>query len=340
MIHPLLKRRAVLISGFAGLIAASLGRTSAQPTGTLDVRELGAVGDGVTDDTAALQKAHALGRPLFYPRTKNFYRVSAPLLVTNDVTGDKAAVRAVQDGNWRTTIFAVVLNERPLTISGMVLDGGYSGGEAGQLSQGIGLCGAHDVTVRDNVISNVYGDCVFVGTDKKRIASCRNVRIDGNTFVNPRRCAVAVTSVDNVAIVGNDIKQKGTFVAAVDVEPIPDGHAWVRNVTVKDNTFDTVAMFFGATKSDGVPVRGLSVVGNRGQAATFCSINSSSQASGVTIADNRFRSCDGRGPMLVLKSVNDVVIRHNVDSGPCGPGYRTLSLSDCRPTLEANSFCG
>lgn len=47
----------------------------------VSVKDFGAVGDGVTDDTAAVQAAIDAGQPLYFPKPSNFYKVTSPVII-------------------------------------------------------------------------------------------------------------------------------------------------------------------------------------------------------------------------------------------------------------------
>jgi hypothetical protein len=64
-----------------------LSNTVAQFAGTLSVASFGAKGDGVTDDTTAIQTAintAAIGNTIVFPYTGNNYLVTQPLLISSD----------------------------------------------------------------------------------------------------------------------------------------------------------------------------------------------------------------------------------------------------------------
>lgn len=234
---PPLNRRDLVI-GLAGLSIPARAYGAA----AVNVRDFGAVGNGEADDTAALQAAHALGRPVWYPRPASFYRISRTIAITGDVSGDRAAIRCRQDGSHGTSIFRVVDNRRPIVIRGLVMDGGYETGSAGEWSAAIELIGASHVTIVDNDLRRPYGDCVYLGTFDRR-QGCSDIRIERNRLVDPRRCCVAVICAERVQIVGNRIEKHAGYVSAIDLEPNPNGFDHVRDVTIRSNFVNVRSTF-------------------------------------------------------------------------------------------------
>jgi len=255
-----------LLTRRAAIAAALSVTTPAAAASPVDVRSFGAKGDGVTDDTEALRKAHATGRAVFYPRTKAFYRISGVIPVVADVTGAGATIRSLQDGSHATTIFQIRQNRRPITITGMILDGLYRGQMiGGQWSVCIALEAAQDVTIVRNVLRAPYGDCVYVGGVGK-VAGCSRIRIASNQLLLPRRCCVAVVCGKDVEIRDNTMTKTARFVSTIALEPNPNGFDYVTQVRILDNRVDTQTPFVTASKFNGVETEGLVIRGNRGKA--------------------------------------------------------------------------
>ena len=340
-----LSRRGFVSAAGACLWASAYpARSATPPEGAIDVTQFGAVGDGETDDTAALQKAHAAGRPLYYPRAKHFYRITQRLPVTADVTGDEAEIHCHQDGNIDTAIFFVNLTRDPIAIAGMVLDGEYFGGDAGEHGHGIFLGAAENVTVRGNTIRNVYGDCVSVSEDKRRTGVCKNIVIENNRLERARRCNVAITGGDGVRIAGNSIYRPvtalPTYHTAIDLEPDRNDVSLARNVVIHDNTFDMEDKFLNLTKCNQTPTENVSIVGNVGRANVFLRINPSAKAGNIVVAKNVFAAPHPAGPAIVINGVDRLQISGNTDKTPCMAGYRTLDIQASRATMSDNLFCG
>ncbi|MBS0295150.1 MAG: hypothetical protein JSR45_02490 [Proteobacteria bacterium] len=232
----------------------------------VDVRAFGARGDGVADDTEALRKAHAQDRPVFYPKTGAFYRVSAEIPVSADVSSNGATIRCAQDGTEGRSIFRIRRNRRPITITGLILDGLYRGQmTGGQWSMCVYLEGASDVTITRNVLRSPYGDCVYIGSPGKG-EGCSRIRVVSNQLLNPRRCCVAVVCGKDVEIRDNTMLKTARFVSTIAMEPNPNGFDYVTQVRILNNRVDTPTPFITASKFNGVETEGLIIRGNRGKA--------------------------------------------------------------------------
>ncbi len=155
---------ATFMNGLAGLSGINLSQQLVQPTGgtiartlanatgdMLSVEAFGAAGDGVTDDTAAIQAALNSGKPLrFGPRT---YVLNGPFTINRSTvlfgtTGQTVLQRHAQNGGnaWITMLGP------GLTCTGITFDANRSA-----ITQD-----TWSVVIAASCISTIINDCVFI----------------------------------------------------------------------------------------------------------------------------------------------------------------------------------
>jgi len=175
-------------------------------TNVVNAASFGAKGDGVADDTAALQNAanaaRDQGKPLVIPATAAFYKISSYLQIYGSVGGING-MPTIRQTNQAWDLNAVVLRLVP-GMTGWVynlhLQGTFttwtSGAPPGEWAHGIDVGAVSGVTIKNNLIENVKGDCI--GTDGVRnyggTTKAVNVIVDGNTLRNPVRCSFAAVT--------------------------------------------------------------------------------------------------------------------------------------------------
>lgn len=264
----MLRAALVLAAAGAAALAASAGSPGpalpvsaawAPPPGDrgwVDVRDHGAVGDGIADDTAAFRAAAATGKGLFVPRPKVAYRLTGYVALRASVRGDGSlptirmhGADGDPDQGHGRNIFVIHGYTGPgLAVRGLRLDGGWDGVEArGEWSHAIRVTSSRNVVVEDNVIERPYGDCVFIGHYAGTTPSFApaDVIVRNNVLSRPRRCAVAIVSGTRIAVTGNRIVKANDYVAAIDLEPDPLGYQHVDGVTITDNELDVAPIAFG-----------------------------------------------------------------------------------------------
>ena len=254
---------------------------TAPPTPTaVDVKTFGAVGDGVTDDTAAFIRAANSMKNLVVSRPPAHYRLTGKVRLYASITGDGSVPEIRMygaDGQENHAIFEIRdYLGTCLVISGLHLNGQWDGvSTAGEWSHDIMIKGSKNVTVENNVLERPYGDCILVGGEGDPNPS-ENVVIRNNQMSGPRRCDVALISVRNLTIDGNVIRKSNGYVSAIDLEPNPNGLDADWGVTISNNQFDvlgTAVLLYHATT--GIPAGGIggnvTITGNTGSAGVFYS---------------------------------------------------------------------
>lgn len=223
----------------------------------VDVRQYGAVGDDVADDTSAFRKAAATGKKLFVAKPAVAYKVTGFVRIANSVYGDGSmpvirmhGADGDPDQGLAHTIFVIEGYTGPgLVLNGLRLDGQWNGvEEKGEWSHCLRITSSRNVTVQNCVLERPYGDCIFIGhyAGSSPSFTPRDIVIQHNLLRGPRRCCVAVISGTQVTIRKNRIQKSSDYVAAIDLEPDPLGYQHVSGVTIDGNVFEVVAMRFGS----------------------------------------------------------------------------------------------
>jgi hypothetical protein len=218
----------------------------------VNVRSFGAVGDGVTDDTAAFRAAAATGKVIFVPAPSVAYVLTRFVPLQSSIYGDGSMplikfVGADGDpdqGHTRNMLFVYGYRGAGLVIQGLHLDGQWTGGGNGEWSHNLNIGTSSNVTVQHNTLERPYGDNIFVGEFVRD--TTRNVVIRNNNLVNPRRCNIGINSADGVTIRDNHIVKTSNYVSAIDLEPDPLGFQYVSNVTIASNDFEVATLAWGA----------------------------------------------------------------------------------------------
>jgi hypothetical protein len=241
----------------------------------LDVREMGAKGDGMSDDTDAFRRAAATGRPLLVPRPAVRYRVTGTIRLLATIAGEGLPEIRMEgaDGSRARTILEVVGHAGPLTIRGLHLHGGWSGrpSPGAEWSHLVSIRGSRGVVVEDNLLERPQGDAVLVGGEGYPAPS-EDVAIRRNRIEAPFRCAVALVSARRVRIEGNAIRKDDPYVAAIDLEPNPKDRERVEDVVIAGNTFDVprgVAILLYSWPENPQVNRRVTVAGNVARARQF-----------------------------------------------------------------------
>ncbi len=160
---------------------------------------------------------------------------------------------------WLKDSTAIVF--RDLWVRGANPKGGTSEGAYNveqETQHGFRMEGVDGVELANVRVTDVYGDFVYIGRDKDRVAS-QNVWIHDSDFRRNGRQGIAITAATNVIIERNRIDH--TRRSTIDLEP--NARSWhVSNVFVLNNTIGKGRLLFVASHGQG-PVDDIVISGNR-----------------------------------------------------------------------------
>lgn len=312
---------------------------------TVSVKDFGAVGNGVTDDTAAIQAAIDAGKNLFFPA--GTYIVSSTITATsynNATVSGNATIKAKDASDFSYLIdFTGTTN---VSIVGMTFDANKSarGSAVNILS-----------TIKVNTTTNcLLLDCIFqnsLGTASSSVAvsasgGCVGLKVIGCSFLDCGTSAVSKPS-DGIFIRGDYCIVEGCYAKNVtDTAFVLEGcnYSQVSNCVIESSTGfaaitnDTAADCFG-NMINGITGSSDYVGSLGGAIAIGCFAAGNIRES--TVSNVSFRGLSGAGglgPVIQVRttstgkviglSINDVSIDYGAATGAVAQGIYCSDSDD------------
>lgn len=215
----------LLLSIFATCLAnpAELCAPPLKSTVVINVKEIGAKGDGVANDTAAIQAAvnqvSGTGGSVFVP--EGIYMVDSVVGINigsdmNFVLSNSAVIRAIPNDKDSYSILRLKKSSN-VVIKGGVLIGDRASHKAtaGEWGMGMTILESRNIIVDSVVSRDNWGDGFYIS------GLSRNVRLCSVIADNNRRQGLSVISVDGLIVEGSTfINTVGTPPqAGIDIEP-------------------------------------------------------------------------------------------------------------------------
>ena len=243
----------ILARGGKATLGQRLDETTAQleQTNTLNVKQFGVVGDGITDDTQAIQNAinASVGKRLLFDKPTNFYKISESLMIPSGVELiglNKPTIKVGDNVYGETRIYVFNVDKATdVLIKGFVLDGNRTNQQSlHEWHHAIFLTETENVVIKDCYLHMFPGDGICLNGPGALVTlenTNKNTLIENNIISGNGRNGVSLIHCENVTISNNTIKGQHAYVSTlgsgIDIEPNYGGNPWtVKNVKIIDNT--------------------------------------------------------------------------------------------------------
>jgi len=329
----------------------------------VSVKDFGAAGDGMKDDTAAIQAAVTAHMNVYFPpgnylcngiinlrEGSNLFGagIKATRIIRNGMNVGGQGVLYANSASASVQLDGIVV--RDMTLDGQVATLGFS--EHRHL---ISLNGVRNARIERVRFVGFRGDGLYIGTGlsgeerHNKDITVRDSVFDGVNKEN--RNGISVIDVDGIVIAGNSFENitKATMPGAIDFEPNGTSAEIIKNITVADNIFRNIGGNVGtvavAIPAATAPASGIIIRGNKFYSVGIVltvSMNraptSSTPDSAVTFTGNYASTINK--PFQIF-GVRGVSITENVFVSTLGTaliGYDTPSTNTRDIILSKNRF--
>ncbi|QGW65907.1 hypothetical protein GOY17_13910 [Lysobacter soli] len=271
--------------------------TRARGTAVLSVKNYGAAGDGVRDDTASFQAAiNALpatggtvqvpaGTYLIDPTVNVRLRSSMHLQLDPD-----AILKAKPNAAERAYVLMVMqVNDVEISGGRIIGDRDAHLGTTGEWGHGIMIRGSNRVTVRDIHVSNGWGDGISIGgaAQPTGVVPCVDVAISNIVCTNNRRQGLTIGCSRNVKVYDSEFSDSNGIAPQCGIDIEPDANdlrttdtVHIQNCLIRNNKGNGILVY---KRVKGVTVKSCTMEYNGGYGLLTVGANSG------YVAQNRFQ---------------------------------------------------
>jgi hypothetical protein len=215
---------------------------------TANVKAYGATGDGVTDDTAAIQAACTAANGVFFP--SGTYKVTSPVTLKSNnfiygegassvifYTGTATSQGALYANSGSNTAYVENLVVQNLKILGNVSTAGFS-----EFIHLVAFHGVRNCLIDSCEIVGFRGDGIIIGSGDVAGQERHNVDVTiSNCYIdgvnNDNRNGISVIDGNGVSIENNYFTRctRSNMPGAIDIEPDANVYHVIQNISIRNN---------------------------------------------------------------------------------------------------------
>jgi hypothetical protein len=204
--------------------------THSSPRDVLNVKDIGAKGDGVTDDTAILQAALNHKGRIYIPDGNYIVKATSSVVLrlssdTEVIFGKNAKITLKPNDLDTCFIFQISAVEH-VTLINPHIEGDRDGhlGTTGEWGHGINIEQSSNIKIIHPQIENCWGDGIYVGLafGNKIKKQNNHISISNPMISRVRRNGISIASGKNINIVNpsiTNIRNGISPMAGIDIEP-------------------------------------------------------------------------------------------------------------------------
>ena len=306
--------------------------TRARGATRINVRDKGARGDGVHDDTSAFQDAiDALppdGGTVEVPDGNYLLDPLQPVRLRSRMhlhlsSGATLVAKAVAAGR-SYVVWVPLVQDVEISGGGILGERARHLGNGGEWGHGIQIVGSSRVTVRDMRVADCWGDGVYVGTKRDaggtRIVS-NDVVIDGVVSTGNRRQGLSIGGARNVWVRNCEFSHTNGTAPQCGIDIEPDGPDLAIGVRIQqcrltDNAAFGLQVFH---RAQDVTVENCTIERNRRNGLVAVGLTGGNFV-GNSIRDN------GASGLVIKGGSRDCTVARNIFAGNGSPMGRALGM--------------
>lgn len=308
------------------------------PTSTkvVNAKDYGAKGDGVTDDTAALQNAvnavAGSGGTLSIPDGTYMVNALTSVYVKSGMTvsmSSGAVLKAIPNGASNYAILALSGVSNVNIVGGTIYgERAQHTGTTGEWGMGLKIVNSSQVAVDHVLAKECWGDGFYV-------AGCKSVTLCDSTADHNRRQGLTITSVDGMVVRNCTFtRTQGTLPEdGIDFEPNPGetvNNVLITGCNVSGNSGFGIEIgvplsYTGQAWITGVVIDS-NVCSNNGANSLSTSPRAGIEASDISGQQLLNNTCNGNGLGILLRNgANGFTVKGNTTSGNSSDGIQVYS---------------